>query len=119
MKVSRVSFSIIACWLAAANALFGQAPTEDRVGFPEGYQDWTVLYILDRPDNKQIRTIYGNDVAASVTDGNQGNYPYGSVVVMEQWAALKDANGDAVMDKNGRFQKDPTATPTINTMRKR
>ncbi len=41
--------------------------------FPEGYKDWTVLYVLNRSHNKQLRTIYGNDKAASVTDGGQAN----------------------------------------------
>src|SRR5437867_2401045 len=83
------------------------APTVDRVGFPEAYQTWNLLYVLDRPDNKQIRTVWGNDIAAAVADGGQANYPYGSVVVMETWAALKDAAGNAILDKEGRFQKDP------------
>jgi plastocyanin len=94
------------------------APATDRVGFPEGYQTWTPLYVLDRPDNRQIRTVWANDIAASVKDGGQANYPYGSVVVMETWAALKDAAGNAILDKAGRFQKDPAAAPTIFTMRK-
>ena len=101
--------------------LLGQtqpAPTEDRVGFPEGYANWNVLYILDRPDNRQIRSVFANDVASTVADGGQGNYPYGSVVVMETWAALRDSAGNAILDSNGRFQKDPAANPTIFTMRK-
>ncbi len=108
------------CVLAFALSLaaLAQAPTTDRVGFPEGYQKWTVLYTLDRSDNKQLRTIYGNEIAASVKDGGQANYPYGSVVVLETVAALKDADGNAVLDNRGRYQKDPAATPTINTMRK-
>ena len=111
-----VSFALLLG--SAASQLPAQAPTEDRVGFPEGYKDWTVLYVLDRSDNKQLRTIYGNDKAASVTDGGQANYPYGSVVVLETWAALKDADGNPVLDSRGRYQRDPAATPTINTMRK-
>jgi hypothetical protein len=107
-------------WLALVVSVisWAQAPATDRVGFPEGYQKWTMLYTLDRSDNKQVRTIYGNDIAAGVKDGGQANYPYGSVVVLETQAALKDADGNAVLDKNGRYQKDPAAAPTINTMRK-
>jgi plastocyanin len=94
------------------------APATDRVGFPEGYTTWTQLYVLDRPDTRQIRSVWANDIAAGIADGSQANYPYGSVVVMEAWAALKDADGNAILDANGRFQKDPAAAPVINTMRK-
>src|SRR5262245_18966447 len=39
------------------------APTEDRVGFPDGYNtdpSWSVYYTFDRPDNKQVRVIWAN-----------------------------------------------------------
>ena len=104
--------------LVASLTVSAQAPTVDRVGFPEGYQKWTVFYTLDRSDNKQVRTIYGNAIASSVTDGGQANYPYGSVVVLETQAALKDADGNAILDSRGRYQKDPANIPTVNTMRK-
>ena len=104
--------------LMLTNMAFAQAPTEDRVGFPEGYQKWTVFYTLDRSDNKQLRTIYGNDIAASVKDGGQANYPYGSVMVLETYSAMKDAAGNAILDSKGRYQRDLNTTPTVNTMRK-
>ncbi len=99
-------------------SIFAQAPATDRVGFPEGYQKWAQFYVLDRSDNKQVRSIYGNTIAAGVADGSQGNYPYGSVVVLETVNALKDADGNAVLDRNGRYIKDPAAAVTVNTMRK-
>ncbi len=113
-----VPLAIAAMALFIGNAQTPPAPTEDRVGFPEGYQGWPLLYVLDRPDNRQIRTVYANEVASGVSDGKQGDYPYGSVVVMETWNALRSAAGDAILDANGRFQKDPAATPTIFVMRK-
>jgi plastocyanin len=94
------------------------APTVDRVGFPTGYQDWPVLYVYDRPDNRSVRTIFANHGAFQVKDGEQWNYPYGSVLVMQTWACLRSAAGACVLDENGRFQKDPAATPTLFVMRK-
>lgn len=94
------------------------APTVDRVGFPTGYESWPVLYVYDRPDNRQVRTIYANQLAFDVKDGEQWNYPYGSVLVMQTWNCLRDAAGACVLDKDGRFQKDPAATPTLFVMRK-
>jgi plastocyanin len=105
-----------------AIVLIGQnppAPTVDRVGFPTDYQhSMAVLYVYDRPDNKSVRTIYANAPVFTVTNANQNNYPYGSVVVMETWSSLKDSLGNPILDANGRFQKDPAATPTVFVMRK-
>jgi plastocyanin len=93
-------------------------PAQDRVGFPTDYQTkMHRLYVYDRPDVRQVRTIYGNDQAASVERGKGLTYPYGSVLVMETWAAIVDANGP-VLNAEGRFQKNPAATPTLFVMRK-
>jgi plastocyanin len=90
----------------------------DRIGFPTDYQTrMKVLYVFDRPDNRQVRTVYGNEQAASVGYGKGLTYPYGSVMVMETHDALTDANAP-VLDANGRFQKDPAATPELLVMKK-
>jgi plastocyanin len=113
----------VLCLFLGAAAVTGiaqnpPAPSVDRVGFPTGFQNWPVLYVFDRPDNRQIRTIYGNGVATQVDRGKQHNFPYGSVLVMEVVAALRDAAGNVVLDANGRFQRDPTSAPTIFVSRK-
>jgi hypothetical protein len=83
----------------------GPAPTEDRVGFPEGYREtYTVMFVLDRPDNKQVRVIYGNGAATSGTYGEP--LPYGSIMVMETWSTRKDEQGNVVFDANGRYDRD-------------
>jgi plastocyanin len=84
------------------------APTEDRVGFPEGYEQWTQMYVFDRPDNRQVRIIYGNAEAAAANPSAEPNqvFPYGSVLVMETWRAKLDADGNPEPDAAGRFQRD-------------
>ena len=77
-------------------------PSVDRVGFPTGYQNWTLLYVFDRPDNKQVRTIYGNDAAAGTTANQLFNYSYGSIMVMEIQAALKDAATNPILARFAR-----------------
>ena len=60
------------------------APTKDRVGFPKGYQQsYTVLRSFVKEKQQQLVTIYGNQLAASVTETRQLPYPYGSILVME------------------------------------
>jgi plastocyanin len=81
-------------------------PTTDRVGFPEDYQNkFKVLYTLDRPDNRQVRVIYGNAPAAAAEPGQP--FPYGSILVMETWGArLNAATGVPALDGAGRYQRD-------------
>ncbi|MFN0072924.1 MAG: cytochrome P460 family protein [Chloroflexota bacterium] len=83
------------------------APSEDRVGFPDGYESWPLLYVFDRPDNKSVRLVYGNTQAASANPSAPPNevFAYGSILVMESWRARVDANGAVELDHNGRFQK--------------
>jgi plastocyanin len=86
----------------------GPAPTEDRVGFPENYQTaYKQLFVFDRPDNKQVRVIYGNDVATTSRPGQP--WPYGSMLVMETYRAKLDAQGNPELDANGRYQREALA----------
>src|SRR5438876_2600450 len=93
------------------------APTVDRVGFPAGYKDtYKLLYTFDNYQNRQIRKVYGNDVAASVTPGQVFNFPYGSIILFESYTVRQDASGEPVLDADGRFI--PNALTTIFVMRK-
>jgi plastocyanin len=81
------------------------APSEDRVGFPTGYQeDFKLMYIYDRLDNRQVRVVCGNDVAASVKQGEP--FPHGSILVMETWQAKLDADGNLVKDPDGHLIRE-------------
>jgi len=83
----------------------GPESNKDRVGFPEGYEtSFVPFYVFDRPDNKQVRMVYANDVAASA-DADEP-FPYGSVLVMETYRAAQDEEGNVVADENGRFQRN-------------
>jgi len=80
-------------------------PATDRVGFPEGYETkFQVLYVFDRPDNRQVRVIYGNAPAAEAVPGQP--FPYGSILVMETHTARVDAGGNPVLDAFGRYQRN-------------
>jgi plastocyanin len=81
------------------------APSEDRVGFPTDYQEnFKIVYIYDRQDNRQVRVICGNDIAASAKQGEP--FPYGSILVMETWRAKLDADGKVVKDSNDHFLRE-------------
>src|SRR5437870_10032052 len=80
------------------------APTVDRVGFPSGYKDtFKLFYVFDNYQNRQIRKVYGNSTAASVTPDSTFNFPYGSVILFESYSIREDSKGEPVLDLNGRY----------------
>jgi plastocyanin len=111
LAVVAVAVTVLLAWGGAPTAataqqpLPGPAPTEDHIGFPEGYREtYTAMFVLDRPDNKQVRVIYGNGAAVSGTYGEP--FPYGSIMVMETWSTRKDEQGNVVFDASGRYERD-------------
>ena len=93
------------------------APTVDRVGFPTGYKDtFKLFYVFDNYQNRQIRKVYGNEIAASVTPGETFSFPYGSVLLFESYTVQQDAKGEPVLDINGRYI--PVNLTTLFVMRK-
>jgi plastocyanin len=95
------------------------APTEDHVGFPEGYQDtYKLFFVFDNYQNRQIRAVYGNPTAASVHPKQLRpfKYPYGSILLFESYTVLEDDTGEPLLDENGRFI--PNELTTLFVMRK-
>jgi plastocyanin len=85
------------------------APAVDRVGFPAGYQNsFKKLLTVDRPDNGQIRVVWGNALAASVPWWDR--YAYGSVILFESWTSKRNADGSFQYDDNGRLIPDVLGT---------
>jgi plastocyanin len=93
------------------------APTVDNVRFPAGYPaGYTLFYTFDNYQNRQIRKVYGNAIAASVKPGTVFNFPYGSIILFEGYSVKEDASGEPLLDENGRFI--PNVLTTIFVMRK-
>ena len=75
------------------------APAVDRVGFPADYaKTFTVLRRTTDPAGAKQVTVYGNALAASVTQLSGLPYPDGSVLVMETMHLKPDAQGKLVED---------------------
>src|SRR5262245_8033578 len=114
--------SLLLVFVAASLRFVGHAqglpaPTVDRVGFPSGYKDtFKLFYVFDNYQNRQIRKVYGNSIAASVTPDSTFNFPYGSVILFESYSVQEDSKGEPVLDLNGRYI--PTNLTTIFVMRK-
>ena len=102
-------FGILASALAAdePEKASPSAPTVDRVGFPQSYAEkFTVLRTVNKAKEQKLVTVYGNELAASVTNAMQLPYPYGSVIVMETASISKDAQGQPLLDEQGKVRKD-------------
>src|SRR5688572_19508480 len=70
----------------------------DQVGLPSGYATlFRPFYVLDRPDVRQVRVVFANEVADRGTP-----FEHGSVLVMETYRARLDAQGVPVRNANGR-----------------
>ena len=114
--------SILTVFVIGPHLFVGQsqtmpAPTIDNVHFPAGYRaSYTRLYSFDNYQNRQIRTVYANPVAASVTPGQVFNFPYGSIILFESHSVQEDAAGEPILDSNGRYI--PNQLTTIFVMRK-
>ena len=121
-RTALVFVSAAALWVLAGSAALVQtqalpAPTVDRVGFPTDYRStFKLFYVFDNYQNRQIRAVWGNAVAASVTPGNVFNFPYGSVILFESYTVMQDADGEPLLDQNGRFV--PNVMNQLFVMRK-
>ena len=122
-RILAVTFAWIMLISAATSVLFvghtqsPSAPTEDHVGFPTGYRDnFKRLVAFDNWQNRQVRVIWANSIAATVQSSQPVNFPYGSVLVFEDFPVQQNDNGDPVLDSNGRFI--PLDLRTVFVMRK-
>ncbi|NGO54866.1 cytochrome P460 family protein [Allomesorhizobium camelthorni] len=92
--------------LAAGAAVAVAAPlfaTPDRVKLPEAYKTDFVLYNhVDRPDRKRVRFMYVNPEAHAIAEPGKV-LPEGTVLVMEDHEAAVSADGNLVLDKDGRL----------------
>ena len=77
-QLLRALILILPCVLAVLTVGHSQTlpgTSQDRVGYPVGYRDnYSLLYVLDRPDTKRVLVTYGNDQATSVQRGGQGKF---------------------------------------------
>lgn len=83
------------------------APGPHNIELPA---DWAARFIryttVDKPDRKIIRNIYINPEAFAALRPGQP-IPYGAIVVMADQRARLDAQGNPLLDANGRLIPEP------------
>lgn len=95
---------------AALTALIAGATIAgpDTVGYPANYRTEFVNYLdVDRYDRKRVRKMYVSpDAHASAVAGQ--DLPDGTVLIMADHDAALDADGNPMLDANGRMMaQDP------------
>jgi hypothetical protein len=110
--VKRPAFLVTAALAAAlGTAALAQtrpyAPGPQNIELPADWQARFVRYItVDKPDRKIIRNIYINPEAFAQLRPNQP-MPYGAILVMADQRARLDAQGNPLVDGNGRLIPEP------------
>ncbi|MFN3543947.1 MAG: cytochrome P460 family protein [Thiobacillus sp.] len=104
MKTNMIVMAL--CMAASGAALAGShsmaVKNDGELPLPADYVSWPVyLKNVQRPDLKQIRDIYINP------QGLKSSHPfaYGTTMVMELHSVKTGANGQPVLDANGKLQK--------------
>jgi hypothetical protein len=89
----------------------------DKVAFPAEYAKGVVYMTLDRPENKQVRDYMTSQAAVDAAKKGAA-LPDGTVVIVVQYAAQLDAQGNPAKDANGRMIKTSNIVG-YNVMEKR
>jgi hypothetical protein len=57
------------------------APAPNGITIPQGYKDWRLIAVSQRPETSTLRAVLGNDVAiAAARAGNTNPWPDGAVL---------------------------------------
>jgi cellulase/cellobiase CelA1 len=76
----------------------------DNIVFPTDYTKGVAYMTLDRPENKQVRDYITNQAALDAAKKG-APLPNGTFIIVVQYAAQLDAQGNPVKDANGRMIK--------------
>lgn len=78
---------------------------DGQVRVPQSYKEWAKKFeTIERPEIKQVREIYVNEVGAQAKAGEP--LPDGYVSVMEIWSVKSKDDTKPELDESGRLVKD-------------
>lgn len=109
-KITSTLIAVV-CALLASCAAGPSAPpllVDGQQAQPANYQAWPkFLSNIQRPDANQVREIFMNDVASR--GSRDKGFPQGSVFVMENYAAVANADGTLQKGADGNLVKGKLA----------
>lgn len=98
------SASLAGAALLVACATSGPPRNDGDVALPSDYKSWPrFLHEVQRPDAKQVRDIYINPTGATARAGQP--FPYGTLLVMENYAAQTNPDGTLKTGPDGKLVK--------------
>ena len=73
-------------------------PPINGIAFPKGYQDWSVVSVSHREDNKTLRVIIGNPIAIDAIEKDLTNpWPDGTILGKMVWKDSKDEHWESAV----------------------
>lgn len=88
MQIIRQIYLLMMFGLIGVPAWAGNnvSPAPNGIKFPAGYQNWRVISMSHRVDNKTVRVIYGNDTAIEAARaGKTKPWPNGTIIGKVVW----------------------------------
>jgi hypothetical protein len=76
----------------------------DNIAFPADYSKGVIYITLDRPENKQVRDYLTSQAALDAAKKG-APLPNGTAIIVVQYTAPLDAQGNPVKGANGRMIK--------------
>lgn len=106
LKITSTLIAVAVAVLAGCASTPATPPAlnDGQLALPANYKTWPkFLSNIQRPDAKQIREIYMNDVALKGT--REKGFPNGTVFVMENYAAVANGDGTLMKGPDGNLVK--------------
>lgn len=106
LKITSSLIAVAVAVLAGCASAPAPAPIllDGQLAQPANYKAWPkFLSNIQRPDAKQVREIYMNDVALG--GSRDKGFPMGSVFVMENYAAVANPDGTLAKGPDGNLVK--------------
>jgi Cytochrome P460 len=90
--------------MAALGAAVGVRAAADKIVFPADYAKGVVYMTIDRAENKRVQEFMTSQAALDAAKKGSP-MPNGTSVLVVNYSAQLDAQGNAVKDANGRLVK--------------
>ena len=105
MKRSIAAACVLALLIAVALTARSTSAGPEKIEFPSSWQSYVLYTIVDRYDVKQYRELYASSQEAVDAMKRGQPLPDRTVLVLTQYKAQTDAQGNPLKDANGRFLK--------------
>jgi plastocyanin len=111
--MSRGSARAAAVLIVLIGLVVSASAGPEKIAFPANWKSFVLYNTVDRYDIKQYRELYASSREAVEAAKAGKPLPHGTVLVLIQYKAQVDAQGNPVKDANGRFVKGDLVGMTV------